>query len=314
MKDFSSPNAGQALIARAERQLSHGDIAGAIESLRQLLSQDPDNAGAHAFLSLCLHDQKRLAAAEHEARLALTLEPELVLGHTALGTVALAKQDTGAAEQSFRQALEIDPEDMSSLLGLAWSNLLRRDTARALDWVDRALATDPEAVDALVLKGVVHLQRNEIAAARSQAEQALGLDAENIDACVLLGDVLLLQHEVEAARELGALALSRNPDHEGAVELMVRIRAHRRPLLRWWWRYAAWMQARSQSLQILVLVIGYMSIQVMRIAAKQGHVSTSFWIVFSLWLGFCILTWAAPELIKRAVARELKATDLKPDY
>ena len=305
---------GRVLIERAQRQLGHGDLEGAVESLRQALSEDPDHAGAHAFLALCLHDQKRLTAAEHEARLALRLEPELDLGHFALGIIALAKQDTRTAEQSFRRALEIDPEDLRNTLGLARAFLLRRDSARALEWVERALELDPESVECLVLKGTIHLERGEVDAARALAEQALGIDAEDIDACVLLGNVLLIDGDIERARQLGALALSRNPRNEGAVELLVRIRSRRQPLLRLWWPYAAWMQRRHQNIQILILVAAYVSLQAMNIAYRQGQVGASVFIVFLLWLGFCILTWVAPALIKRAVEKELRATDLKPEY
>ncbi len=191
---------------------------------------------------------------------------------------------------------------------------MRRDSAGALEWVDRALELDPESVEALVLKGAIHLERHEVEAARRLAEEALGLDAENIDACVLLGNLLLIDGDIEQARHLGALALSRNPRDEGAVELLVRIRSRRQPLLRMWWPYAAWMQRRSQNIQILILVAAYVSLQAMSIAYRQGQVGASVWIVFLLWLGFCIMTWTAPALIKRAVVKELKATDLKPDY
>ena len=74
------------------------------------------------------------------------------------------------------------------------------------------------------------------------------------------------------------------------------------------------MQRRHQNIQILILVAAYVSLQAMNIAYRQGQVGASVFIVFLLWLGFCILTWVAPALIKRAVEKELRATDLKPEY
>ena len=55
------------------RRMEQGNAHGAIEIWRQLLTLDPNDAGAHALLSMCLVDTKRLHAAELEAGLALAV-------------------------------------------------------------------------------------------------------------------------------------------------------------------------------------------------------------------------------------------------
>jgi Flp pilus assembly protein TadD len=74
----------ESLLERAYTQMAQHHLRGAIETLRQVLSLDPDNAQAHALLATCLHDEKRLFAADHEARAALALDADLPCAHYAM--------------------------------------------------------------------------------------------------------------------------------------------------------------------------------------------------------------------------------------
>ena len=58
-------------LLQAQRQMEQGHLEGAAESLRRVLTLDPDLADAHAMLALCLLDLRRLHAAQHEAELAM---------------------------------------------------------------------------------------------------------------------------------------------------------------------------------------------------------------------------------------------------
>ena len=310
----SSGSDNEGLIARAQNQMGQGDLVGASENLCKVLSNNPDHALAHALLALCLIDQTRLAAGEHEARLAVALAPELPLCHFALGMLALAHQDTSLAEGHFRDGLECDAEDQVNSWGLARAYLLRKDYRQALDWVDRALVLDPEWTNALVLKGQIHLERNDVEQAEQQARLALGLDPEDIEACVLLGNVRFLRKDDDAARDLATMALSRNPRHVGAVMLMVMIRSRRNPLLGLWWSYASLMLRSPRSIQVLTLVVGYLGLNALMISRMHDHAGHWVWWAAGLWLAFCALTWAAPDVLGRAIDKELAASELKPDY
>ena len=70
-----------------------GNYAGAIEVWRDVLSEDPTLALAHAMLSRALLSSKRLRGAESEAKAALALDPQSA---QAMLTLATAKKRTRA--------------------------------------------------------------------------------------------------------------------------------------------------------------------------------------------------------------------------
>lgn len=80
------------LLEQAVTQVQHGHLDGAIDSLKQLLSLEPDCAEAHAYLSMCLLDKRRLHAATKEAEIAITLEPEIELSNYAVAHVMMAQR------------------------------------------------------------------------------------------------------------------------------------------------------------------------------------------------------------------------------
>ncbi len=81
-----------------EGALSRGNLEQAINGLKRALSVDPNLPEAHALLSVCLLDQRRLAAAEMEGKLALSLEPNLPSAHRAMGYVMMARRQFKEAE------------------------------------------------------------------------------------------------------------------------------------------------------------------------------------------------------------------------
>ena len=80
------------LVQFGIQRMEQGDVRGAIEIWRQVLSQDPDHAPSHALLSLCLVDTKRLHAAELEAGLALAGDASHPLSHHAMGVTLMARR------------------------------------------------------------------------------------------------------------------------------------------------------------------------------------------------------------------------------
>ena len=301
-------------LERALQQIEHGDSAGALETLRTVLSQEPDHAGAHALLAVCLLNLKRLGAAQHEAKTALSLAPELPLAHYASGMIALARQDTDSAEDAFRRAIELNPDHHASLLGLARARWLIGDYPGALSWVETALERAPEASDAMALKGMILFERGDLEPAEGAANQALQTEPENIGACLLMGNLHFARGEIDEARALAAVALSQAPDEPDAIELMVKIRSRKHPLLRLWWRYSNWMQRRGRHGQILLLVIAYITLQVAVTAHSQGHVGHWIWIIVLVWLFAVVFSWVAPARVRRGVEKELSTITLKTEY
>jgi predicted Zn-dependent protease len=96
-------------LERAERLYAIGQIDGAIDTLRRVLSDDPDQPEAHAWLAACLLRKRRLHAATVEAQMALTLAPESTLARWVGAEVELARRDFGAAERHIEALLADAP-------------------------------------------------------------------------------------------------------------------------------------------------------------------------------------------------------------
>jgi tetratricopeptide (TPR) repeat protein len=92
-----------------QHRIENGQIDGAIDLLRQLLSIEPDLAQAHAYLALCLLGRKRLLVAEQEAKMASALEPAMELTHFALAHINIAHRNFKQAQDHTQELLDMDP-------------------------------------------------------------------------------------------------------------------------------------------------------------------------------------------------------------
>src|SRR5262245_46757977 len=107
------------MVERARLQLAHGAPQAAVETLREALSEDPEEAHAHALLALALVASKRLHGAEHEVREALRLAPEEPFSHHAAGVVYMSMRRMALAEEHLRRAEALDPDESGIKRGLA---------------------------------------------------------------------------------------------------------------------------------------------------------------------------------------------------
>ncbi len=291
---------------QAARLLRHGQLDAAIEMLRRALSAEPDDAGAHALLALCLIDAKRLHAAAHEAAIAITLAPELPLAHLARGLALMAARKFKPAEEHLRQALELDPEDPIGYRKLAD---LYQFTGR-----EKALGMDPQDMETLVDLGEWRLRRGDLAAAAERAAQALQAEPEGPGALVLMGNVLLREGRIDEAREHAAWALRQRPNSRGALFLIAAIKARTSPLLGLWWRWASWMGTLGDGRSLLVLLGAYAIYRVADQAVDAaGHPALGE-AVSVAWLAIVAYTWFGPTLFQRSLRKELAQVHLEPDF
>jgi tetratricopeptide (TPR) repeat protein len=302
------------LIDRARAQINHGNLAGAIESLRQALSIDPDHSGAHALLALCLHDERRLHAAEHEARLAVGLDPDSGLAHYAAAMVALAQRDFARAEEHLRRAIALMPEHTHSLLGLARLYQLWNRPQDALPFLEKARELAPDDADTWAALGDFYKSQRDFERAGQYAHEGLKLNPENTEALLVMGEVLLQRGDTAGAREHALLVLRQNANHEGAVHLLTAAKARESPLLGLWWRFNAFFGGGSIMRRVVMLLGIYLAYRVgVLVAGDLGHPNLQGVLAIT-WIGFCIYTWVGPALFQKQIKRELEPATLHSKY
>jgi Flp pilus assembly protein TadD len=303
-----------ALLSRAQTQRIHGDLFGAIESLRKALTIEPDSSDAHAMLALCLYQQRRLHAARYESETALALEPQSSFAHYAVATIDKAERRFKDAEKHLQEARALDPNDASILRTLASLYGLWNRDSEVRPLLEEARDKDPEDPENPAALAEYFRNERQYAAAEQFARDALAIDPENSSALLTMGYLLLRQKEPDAAREHALQVLRLDATHEGAIHLLTEIKASRSLLLGAWWRFNSFFSAGPITRRVLLLVLTYLMYRVAVITIEQtGHAQFASWLNM-LWLVFCAYTWIGPAVFMKQLQKELAPASLNSRY
>ena len=310
---MSDPGTRQ-LWAEAMAALSQGNHRRAIESLRRVLSAEPDDSEAHALLAVCLVDAHRLSAAGTEAKLALAATPLSPLSHLAMGQVSFARRDFPKAEESFRSALELEPDESAHhrRLGNLFLAVGRREEAESE--LRRALELDPAAPENLVALGRHRLETGAVDEAERLARESLTLSPANQDALVLMGAVLLRRGDVENAREHAIWAIRIDPTDRGALHLMGAIKAKTSWFLGLWWRYNTWCSEVGSKNAAVVLLGAFILYRFLTQFLVDFDRPQGAELVSYAWLGICIYSWVGPGIFQRELQKELQSVQLRKGF
>jgi Flp pilus assembly protein TadD len=296
-------------------QLERGQVLPAIETLAELLGESPDDADAHALLSLCLVRRKRLHAAKLEAETAISLEPDSPLAHLAAGVVASSRREYSRAESHLLMAAQLEPSSDAVQRELARLYLRWQKTSSARECAGRALELVPAAPENLVLCGELALRSGDAERAGELALHALEENPEHVDALVLLGEVELKRGDVRAAREHAVWALQLDPNDAGARSLLSSIKARQSLALGLWWRFQSWVSAGSNTRAIMLMVGLYVVYRSALILLEDEGTDPRYLNGMNLvWLAFCVYTWVAPSLFLRALRKEMDEVRLRADF
>ncbi|HEY0683408.1 MAG TPA: tetratricopeptide repeat protein [Steroidobacter sp.] len=302
------------LIERAYTQLRHQDLHGAIETLRQALTLDADNAHAHALLAICLHDQKRVHAAEYEARAALALNPEFPFAHYAMAIVSIAQRRFKLAEQHLNAALALDPGNPAMLRSLAHLYGLWGRRREVLPLLEKARDAEPDDADTWAALAEHHRDARDFKQAEVLALRALEIDPENADALLTMGYLLLARGETQDAKEHALIVLRNNAVHAGAIQLLGAVKARQSPLLGLWWRFNSFFGGGSMTRRVVLLIGIYLAYRASMIALNDfGYQQAGTWAQFA-WLGFCVYTWVGPAVFQKQLRKELAPASLSAKY
>jgi tetratricopeptide (TPR) repeat protein len=150
---------------QAQRQLDFGQTQDAIDTLCQLLAQDPESAEAHALLAIALVRERRLSVAELEAGQAIHLEPALGFSHYAMGQVRLTQRRLPEAVEHLERGLALGSDGIwtrSAVAELGHADLFRgnvEEARRAAIWL---LQRNPASEEALSMLALARYRSNPV--------------------------------------------------------------------------------------------------------------------------------------------------------
>jgi Tfp pilus assembly protein PilF len=301
------------LIAAADDQRIRGNLDAAIETLRRVLSIDPEHARAHASLAIALVDADRLHAAEAEVGAALLADGNDAYCHYAGAFVCLAQRRLDDAWKHCMVALE-ESENVPALVLASSVQRLRGDAARAREQLGRALELAP--ADPHVLRELARLELadRDFGAAARAIDDALRASPESVESHVLAGHIALARGDQEAADRHLRIALQARPDRREVIQLLASVKARRSPLLGPWWRFNSWIAQGSGTRTTALLIATFILVRVAIIVADHFDADRLAAGLHLAWLGFCAYTWVGPALWRRMVQQELQTVRLRDDY
>ncbi len=132
---LAMPNKHEARFGLASAHAARGNHAGAEETYRRYLTDNPDDARAHANLALSLEALSRDAEAENHFQMATRLDATLVLPHVRWAELCRRQGRTAEAIGHLGDALAMDPSSdavRTSLAQLLTSNDRREEAIRIL--------------------------------------------------------------------------------------------------------------------------------------------------------------------------------------
>jgi Flp pilus assembly protein TadD len=301
-------------LLTAQRQMSQGQHEGAIETIRQLLSRDPDFAEAHALLALCLLNLRRLHAAQYEADLALSLAPESSAALHASGAIHLARRRFKAAEERFERWRALCPHEPAVYRSLGHLYDLTGRRQAHLEMLQKALDLDPDEPETWVDLGQASLERGDVDGAEEKALKALQIQPEYQEGLILMGHVLVHRGRLEEARDHAIWALRNDPSDQATLRLLATIKARDSLVLGLWWRYSAWMGELGDGRAILVLLAGFVLYRVGVITAEAYQHEGLAQYIQVLWLGIVAYTWIGPGLFRASLKKELATVQLDREF
>lgn len=294
--------------------LAQGNYPTAVEMLRHRLTENPDDATAHAYLAICLVDMRRVHAAEMEARTALVLDPGSSLGRFALVSVCMARRRLKEAESLLYDLIAEAP---NTDLYHRWMGRIHRLKGRPKEaeaMLRKAVELDPEDPDNLAELAGFYLVTGKKGLAKDFARQALELQPEHQDALVAMGSVLLEEGDIQGAWDHARWAIKHDATDRGALGLICAIKAKTNWFLGAWWRFNSFVSGLGEKRAILFLVGMFVVYRLVRVWAVQTNHRDLIEPIDIGWIGLCVYTWIGPSLFRRALNKELGGVKLDEKF
>lgn len=303
-----------ASIYEARIAINQGNPSRAVMLLQEILTNDPENAHAHAYMSLCLLIQNKRYGCLEEAKRALNLAPELAMAH-AVHAAALTKlDDLPAAKKALAKALELDPYDINALELKCGVALAYNHVTELKDAAEKLLEKEPDNHDAKYYLSRAYSISGKAQKAEQLAREALALSVNDPHNHEALGWALLQQKRVEEARSAALTALRLDPLNKRAHLLFAYVKSTINPVIGIVHRCGIWARFLSEKkvLILLAIVLGLVSVLV-DATRFLGYENLSLGLIcaFAAMIGVFHLS---NFYVQRVVEKELATVRLRPDY
>lgn len=183
-----------------------------LETAREWLAVDPENARAHLAAGQALLNLRRYPEADPHLRRALAGEPGNSVAYRFMSIAHFHANRFKEADEAIQKAISLSPEDHYNWYHLAWMFYRQGDRPAALKYAERARELNP--LDSDVMNLLALCTPNDEAASGARLRQyraALELDPENAEVHNNIGAHHLNAKDYAAAEECFRQALFFDP-------------------------------------------------------------------------------------------------------
>jgi len=201
-----------------------GDYRQAIESLKQALAQDPEDAEATQLVGISFYLSGNPRDAIPFLEKVQTWYPRAnVDASYILGQCYIQTKDYDHARRAFGKMFDLAPDSAASYL-LAARMLFREEFEPvAIEFVQRAISIDPKLPRAHLLLGEIHLFESQIPQAIADFQSELGLNPSDAVAYYKLADADSRVQKFEEAERLLQRSIWLDPTSTGPYVLMGKV-------------------------------------------------------------------------------------------
>ncbi len=215
----SPPSESDKWVCRGDEEERAGNHERAIETYREAIRLEPNNATAHFRLADALKNQGDLGGAIAEYHQSLRLKPNLVDAHLHLAESLSERKETDAALTEAREATRLAPEDAYAHAGLCKAFGEENDLNGALFECRKALSLQPDAALLPWLHrsyGILLETDGDLEGAIAEFREAVHLKPDEPEAHYRLGNALDEKGEQARAEPELREALRINPTYADA--------------------------------------------------------------------------------------------------
>jgi tetratricopeptide (TPR) repeat protein len=284
--------------SRAIAALEHGRWETAEREWRAVLAEDPDDAGAHAALGLCLVELDRPSDAQAEADRALGIDPELDLAHHVRGRALRDRNRFAEAERAAREAIRIDPDDADHRALTASIRCAQNDWTGTLSEAEAGLALDPANESCVNLRALALTQLGRRAEAASAISGALQRAPESSLAHTNQGWAHLHANRIPEAQECFREALRLDPTNDWAREGMLTALKARNPAFRMLVAYFLFMSRQRTAVRWAIILGIWFGQKIMRgVAHAHPELAPILYPIAFVVILFVVATWIGDPLM-----------------
>lgn len=298
----------------AERCYAQGNYARAIETLKELLAENPNDAFCHGLLCANLLAQKRITAAEYEIGLALKLDPNESFFYIMSARICMIKKQLQQALELCDQALCINVTSLDALLTKNTIYQLLGQNQKAFNCINQAAQIAPDSIDVMTEFGMYYYSSGNNEKALVYAREALHSNAQDIDANLLMAKIQLSLGDVVEAEYHSKFVILQDPDNEQALTLFVDIKMRKNWLFGVWWKFNNILSNFSNLKSTIVLISAYLFFNLASQVAKDLGYGLASQVISYAWLALVIYTWIGLPYYKKVLKKELEKFSFNPNF